>query len=150
MPDFDAVLTRLAEQGVPTITAPVVTDGLRRVCFRDPWVGCVVEVMEEGAATPGGIRPRFYDLVPALVYATLSVPDLGLARGFFCATLGLVEEPGTVAPRAGRTRRCGASKGRGASRSSPAAATSTSRSSATTTRPVGRSPTGTCSPTRGS
>jgi catechol 2,3-dioxygenase-like lactoylglutathione lyase family enzyme len=79
---------------VPTVTAPVVRDGLRRVCFRDPWVGCVVEVMEEGATTPGGIRPRFYDLAPALVYATVSVPDLGPARTFFCDTLGLHEEPG--------------------------------------------------------
>jgi catechol 2,3-dioxygenase-like lactoylglutathione lyase family enzyme len=93
VPDFEPVLARLSARGVPTITAPVVTDGLRRVCFRDPWAGCVVEVMEEGAATPGGIRPRFYDLAPALVYATLSVPDLGPARTFFCDTLGLVEEP---------------------------------------------------------
>ena len=51
-------------------------------------------MLEEGSATPGGIRPRFYDLVPAVVYATLNVPDLGEARRFFLDTLGLDEEPG--------------------------------------------------------
>ena len=53
---------------------PIVHEGLRRACFRDPYTGALVEVLEEGSATPGGIRPRFYDLVPALVHATLVVP----------------------------------------------------------------------------
>ena len=96
VPDFDGVLERLAEEGLATITEPHVVDGLRRACFRDPYAGCIVEVMEEGASTPGGVRPRFYDLVPAVVYLTLSVPDLAPARAFFCDALGLVEEPGTV------------------------------------------------------
>jgi catechol 2,3-dioxygenase-like lactoylglutathione lyase family enzyme len=52
--------------------------------------------MEEGEALPGGVRPRFYDLVPAFVYATVSVPDLGPARAFYCDTMGLVEEPDVV------------------------------------------------------
>lgn len=99
VPDFGGALVRLRERGVATLTEPLAVDGLRRVCFRDPWARCVVEVMEEGSATPGGIRPRFYDLVPTVVYAALSVPDLGPARAFFCDTLGLVEEPGEVLHR---------------------------------------------------
>ena len=75
---------------------PRSVDGLRRVAFADPHVGCVVEVFEEGAATPGGIRPRFYDLVPAVVYVTLSVADLDEARRFYVDALGLEEEPETV------------------------------------------------------
>ena len=78
------------------LSEPIVHDGLRRAAFRDPYTGALVEVLEEGSATPGGIRPRFYDLVPAVVYATVNVPDLAEARRFFVDTLGLEEEPGTV------------------------------------------------------
>lgn len=91
VPDFDAALTRLARRGVPTLTDPIVSDGLRRVCFRDPHVGIVAEVLEEGASVPGGVRPRFYDLVPAVVYASLSVPDLAPARRLFLDVIGLAE-----------------------------------------------------------
>jgi catechol 2,3-dioxygenase-like lactoylglutathione lyase family enzyme len=96
VPDFDEALGRLRALGVATLGEPVVHEGLRRVCFRDPQVGNVVEVMEEGSALPGGIRPRHFDLVPAVVYVSLSVSDLGRARRFFVGTLGLVEEPATV------------------------------------------------------
>jgi catechol 2,3-dioxygenase-like lactoylglutathione lyase family enzyme len=95
VPDFDAVLERLAGLGVTPITAPLTESGLRRAVIRDPYTGALVEVLEEGSATPGGIRPRFYDLVPALVYATINVPDLAEARRFFVDTLGLAEEPET-------------------------------------------------------
>src|SRR4051812_33707855 len=74
VPDFDAALERLAGLGVEPLAPPLVHDGLRRAAFRDPYAGVVVELMEEGPALPGGIRPRFYDLVPALVYAAISVP----------------------------------------------------------------------------
>jgi catechol 2,3-dioxygenase-like lactoylglutathione lyase family enzyme len=93
VPDFDAALGRLARRGVITLTEPVERHGLRRVCFRDPHVGIVVEVMEEGASTPGGVRPRFYDLVPAVVYAAVTVPDLAAARHSLIDVAGLVEEP---------------------------------------------------------
>lgn len=95
IPDFDAALERLRRHGVTMLTEPVAVDGLRRVAFVDPHVGCVVEVFEEGDATPGGIRPRFYDLAPAVVYVALSVADLDTARRFYVGSLGLVEEPGT-------------------------------------------------------
>jgi catechol 2,3-dioxygenase-like lactoylglutathione lyase family enzyme len=93
VPDFDAVLARLGRRRIATITEPVFHEGLRRVCFRDPYTGVVVEVIEEGAATPGGIRPRFYDLVPAVVYAAVTVPDLDAARCSLVDAAGLVEEP---------------------------------------------------------
>ena len=93
IPDFDDALARLGALGVPPLTEPATVDGLRRVCFRDPYTGIPVEVMEEGAALPGGIRPRFYDLVPAVVYAALSVSDLARAHRFLTTTVGLIEEP---------------------------------------------------------
>jgi catechol 2,3-dioxygenase-like lactoylglutathione lyase family enzyme len=96
VPDFDPVLERLAALGIELLSEPLAHDGLRRACFRDPCCGVLVEILEEGAATPGGIRPRFYDLVPAVVYAAISVPDLAVARRFFVETLGLAEEPNTV------------------------------------------------------
>jgi catechol 2,3-dioxygenase-like lactoylglutathione lyase family enzyme len=96
VPDFDGVLARLQAFGVRTLTEPAERDGLRRACFRDPAFGTIVEVMEDGEALPGGIRPRFYDLVPAVVYAAVSVADLDRARRFFVDTLGLAEEPGDV------------------------------------------------------
>jgi catechol 2,3-dioxygenase-like lactoylglutathione lyase family enzyme len=92
IPDFEPALERLHELGVPTMTEPQYRDGLRRVCFRDPGTGIVVEVLEDGPGLPGGVRPRFYDLAPGVVYATLSVPDLEAARSFYLGTLGLVEE----------------------------------------------------------
>jgi catechol 2,3-dioxygenase-like lactoylglutathione lyase family enzyme len=94
VPDFEPALERLAGRGVTPLAEPLVHEGLRRACFRDPYTGTLVEVLEEGAATPGGVRPRFYDLVPALVHATLVVSDLAEARRFFLDTLGLVEEAG--------------------------------------------------------
>jgi catechol 2,3-dioxygenase-like lactoylglutathione lyase family enzyme len=95
VPDFEPALERLAGLGVTPLSEPIVAEGLRRAAFRDPYTGTLVEVLEEGSATPGGIRPRFYDLVPAIVYATVNVPDLAEARRFFVDTLGLEEEPET-------------------------------------------------------
>ncbi len=93
VPDFDAALERLAGLGVESLTPPVAHEGLRRVCFREPGSRVVIEVLEDGEALPGGIRPRFYDLAPALVYVAISVSDLAAARRFFVDTIGLSEEP---------------------------------------------------------
>ena len=90
-------------------------------------------MLEEGAATPGGIRPRFYDLVPALVYGTVNVPDLAEARRFFVDTLGLEEEPDT-ALHPPELEALWGSTAPGATASSRAAATSTSRPFSTSTR----------------
>ena len=88
VPDFDDVVERLASLGVPTLGAPVIADGVRRVCFRDPTVGIPVEILEDGPALPGG-RDRYHDLGPAVVYVALSVPDLAEAVGFFRDVVGL-------------------------------------------------------------
>lgn len=97
LPDLDFSVGRLAERGVETFTAePQVHDGLRRICFRDPGTGIFVELLEEGAATPGGIRPRANTLAPAIVYVTVSVADLAAARDFYVEVLGLEEDRETV------------------------------------------------------
>jgi catechol 2,3-dioxygenase-like lactoylglutathione lyase family enzyme len=96
VPDFDQAVAAVAATGVAFLSEPLAQDGLRRVCFRDPELGVVVELMEEGPSLPGGVRPRHFDLVPALVYATLSVADLDRARAFLVDTVGLVEERQTV------------------------------------------------------
>lgn len=88
VPDFDATLDRLAALNIRTMTAPVVVDGLRRVCFRDPTVGIPVEIMEEGAALPGE-RDRYHDLGPAVVYVAASVTDLDDAVAYFRGVVGL-------------------------------------------------------------
>ena len=96
LPDFDFALTRLARFGVEPVTEPIVHSGLRRVCIRDPGTGVFVELLEEGPATPGGVRTRDATLVPAVVYATLSVPDLATAREFYVDVVGLDEDRSTV------------------------------------------------------
>jgi catechol 2,3-dioxygenase-like lactoylglutathione lyase family enzyme len=93
VPDFDAATRALVATGVTLPHDPVCTGGLRRVCFRDPEIGVIVEVMEDGPAIAGGLRPRFYDLEPAVVYVTVSVGDLQRARTFFVDVVGLVEAP---------------------------------------------------------
>ncbi|WP_187369093.1 VOC family protein [Baekduia soli] len=96
VPDFDAALAGMRSSGLEPITEPMLAGGLRRVAFHDPELAVVVELMEEGVALPGGVRPRFYDLAPALVSATLSVADLDRARTFLVETLGLVPVPDVV------------------------------------------------------
>lgn len=96
VPDFDAALERLAGLGVEPLTPPIAHEGLRRFCFREPGSRVVIEVMEDGEALPGGIRPRFYDLAPALIYVAISVDDLTAARRFFADAIGLSEAPATL------------------------------------------------------
>jgi len=96
VPNLDRALERLGALGVSPLTAPAVRDGLRRVCIREPGCGVIVELFEEGSATPGGIRPRFYELEPAVVYLAVSVPELGEAKRFFGDALGLVERQDVV------------------------------------------------------
>ncbi len=87
--DFDHALTALTRRGCHTITEPVVVDGLRRVVFRDPFVGCFVEIFEDGPARPGGDEQTSGDPRPAIVYAACSVPDLAAAKAFYTDMIGL-------------------------------------------------------------
>jgi catechol 2,3-dioxygenase-like lactoylglutathione lyase family enzyme len=94
VPDFDEVLARLGRFGIETITpATDFGEGIRRVCVRDPDVGAIIEIMEDGPAMPGGARPRQFDLGPGVVYAAVSVPDLGEAGKFWTGVLGLEPVP---------------------------------------------------------
>jgi catechol 2,3-dioxygenase-like lactoylglutathione lyase family enzyme len=92
VPDFDDTLTRVGLAGLALMGPVMEIDGLRRACIRDPYVGTVIEIMEEGATLPGGIRSSFFNLAPAIVYVTLVVADLIAARRFFIETVGLREE----------------------------------------------------------
>ena len=92
VPDFDDCLERMHRHGLVTYTEPIGTVGMRRVCFRDPDTGTVVEVLEEGPNLPGGNRASdFSNAWPALVYAAASVPDLERALAFFTNTAGFTE-----------------------------------------------------------
>lgn len=75
--DFDASLAVLEQYGIRPIAGITIVHGLRRMAFRDPYIGIIVEVMEDGVAAP------------AIVYAATSVADLAGARAFYGETLGL-------------------------------------------------------------
>lgn len=76
--DLDARLENLAPLGVRPVTAPKGEAGARRVAFRDPFIGTMVELMERGAA-PAWVHPA----TPALVYAAASSSDLDGSRAYF-------------------------------------------------------------------
>jgi catechol 2,3-dioxygenase-like lactoylglutathione lyase family enzyme len=87
--DFDRTLRRLHRAGLPTLTPPLIVNGARRVCVREPGADTIVEVMEAGPEFPG---PG-----PAIGYVTVSVSDLGSARRYFGEAFGLEEiEPDAV------------------------------------------------------
>ena len=91
--DFQSVIDVLARWHIPLLSPVVERHGLRRAAFRDPFVGVIVECLEDGAALPGGVRQRALDFDPAFIYATSSVADLDSARNFYRDVLGLTIEP---------------------------------------------------------
>ncbi|KXF56471.1 hypothetical protein AXA44_34590 [Rhodococcus sp. SC4] len=92
VPDFDDCLQRLRNFGIDTITDPMCfSDGVRRVAFRDPHVGTVVEILEDGPDLPGGSPPHYFNNKPAILYSAVVVPNIGSARDFWIGTLGLEE-----------------------------------------------------------
>jgi catechol 2,3-dioxygenase-like lactoylglutathione lyase family enzyme len=92
LPDVADALARLQRLGVePTTDRPITDAGLDRWCIRDPATGVFVELMEEGTELPGGVRPRANSLMPAVVYAAVSVADLERAVSFYVGVLGLKE-----------------------------------------------------------
>jgi catechol 2,3-dioxygenase-like lactoylglutathione lyase family enzyme len=68
-------------QVVPVVT-PAVGGGTRRLAFRDPFVGVIVEVCESRAST-----------CPTLTYVASSVASLARARQFYGEVIGLELEP---------------------------------------------------------
>jgi len=79
--DFDAALVAIVGNGL-ALTGRDGGRGARRCAFRDPFVGCMVEVRE----APGGAGP-------ALLYAAASVSDLAAARHYYGEVLGFPLAP---------------------------------------------------------
>ncbi len=89
VPDFDETLERLSGLGIETITEPQCFDGFRRVCYRDPDLGSIIEIIEEGGAGPA--QERVFDVDPGVVYATLSLRDFAEGRRFLAEVIALPE-----------------------------------------------------------
>jgi catechol 2,3-dioxygenase-like lactoylglutathione lyase family enzyme len=84
--DFDRTLSELAKREIVPMAGTAIAHGLRRCAYRDPHIGVIVEVMEDG----GPLRARTgRSAGPALVYAAASVSDLGGARHFYEQVLQL-------------------------------------------------------------
>jgi catechol 2,3-dioxygenase-like lactoylglutathione lyase family enzyme len=67
----------------------VGSPGKRRVAFRDPFAGIIIEIIEENEALSPGVRHRHFDLDPFIVYAAVSVSDIAASRDFFGRVVGL-------------------------------------------------------------
>lgn len=89
VPDLDRTIAVLARWEIETISGPIDLGRGRRLCFRDPFVGAMIEVMEEAPDLPGGVRGKRFDLEPAIVYVTSSVSDAVSARHYWGAQVGL-------------------------------------------------------------
>jgi catechol 2,3-dioxygenase-like lactoylglutathione lyase family enzyme len=79
--DFDRVVSGLERRSIPLLGA-AGAPGQRRLAFRDPHVGVVLEVME-------GAAPA----CPAVIYATSSVADIARARYLYQMVLGAEIQP---------------------------------------------------------
>ncbi|RYD54382.1 MAG: hypothetical protein EOP60_07710 [Sphingomonadales bacterium] len=83
---FDHALAEMARRGIVPIAGIMTVQGLRRCAYRDPYIGVIVEVMEDGEA----LRARTgREAGPALVYAAASVSDLAGARDHYTRVLEL-------------------------------------------------------------
>jgi catechol 2,3-dioxygenase-like lactoylglutathione lyase family enzyme len=91
VPDFAASLSALAANGVGLIAPPQLRDGLRRAAFREPYVGMIIEIIEEGDALPWRVQGD--RSLPFLVYATSSVSDLAGAERYYRDGMGMQIEP---------------------------------------------------------
>jgi catechol 2,3-dioxygenase-like lactoylglutathione lyase family enzyme len=91
--NFDAALSAVSANGVVLLGEVVTRGSLRRAAFRDPFVGTILEILEDGDSLPWSAdRPPVNDL-PAVVYATSSVPDLEIARDFYSKVIESPIEP---------------------------------------------------------
>ncbi len=98
--DLNAAKAVLREWDIPVVAELAEPGEPRRLSFRDPFIGCFVEIMQDGDNLPGGSPARHHDAEPALIYATASVSDLAGARRFYGETLGLdiVDGPAVHGP----------------------------------------------------
>ena len=89
VPDLEAARQVLARWDIAVAGETALAGDAKRLAFRDPFIGCFVELIEDGDAVPGGMAERHHDADPSIVYATSSVSDLDAARAFYADTLGL-------------------------------------------------------------
>lgn len=94
--DFERAMAALSAWNVAPISPPVGAPGCRRAAIRDPFVGIVIEMIEESDALGPALRHRHFDLEPMIVYVAASVSNLERARHFYGDLLGLriVDEQG--------------------------------------------------------
>jgi hypothetical protein len=79
--DYDRVVKGLAKMDIPVL-GEAGTKGARRLAFRDPHIGCVIEAQESESAD-----------CPTMTYATSSVADIGQSRYFWGEVVGVPLEP---------------------------------------------------------
>ncbi|WP_313314165.1 hypothetical protein [Stutzerimonas nitrititolerans] len=87
MRDLDVARATLAQWQIPISAELTDSDGTRRLAFRDPFIGCFVELIEGYALVADASAPRHPDIDPTIVYATHSVSDLQAARSYYADTL---------------------------------------------------------------
>jgi catechol 2,3-dioxygenase-like lactoylglutathione lyase family enzyme len=80
--DFAAVVQGLERWNIAALGGVNGAAGSRRLAFRDPHVGAVVEVVESTSPT-----------APTMTYATSSVADLAAARHYYRDVIGCELEP---------------------------------------------------------
>jgi catechol 2,3-dioxygenase-like lactoylglutathione lyase family enzyme len=80
--NFNQVADGLKQWDVPLIGGPVGGSGKRRLTFRDPFAGAIVEAIESDAGT-----------CPKLAYATCSMPDMARARHLYSEVIGAALAP---------------------------------------------------------
>jgi hypothetical protein len=79
--DYDRVGVGLARMNIPVLGEGGAA-GARRLAFRDPHIGCIIEVQQSNSTD-----------CPTMTYATSSVADIGEARRFWRDIVGAPLEP---------------------------------------------------------
>jgi catechol 2,3-dioxygenase-like lactoylglutathione lyase family enzyme len=90
VPNWDALMERIACTGGTFLSPPLGRRGERRVCMRDP-EGILLELVE---VAPPSDRSAAHAALAATRNITLSVPNLDKAARFWIDALGLAEERG--------------------------------------------------------
>ncbi len=90
VPDWDALLERIACTGGELLSAPLGQRGQRRACLRDP-EGILLELVEVAQSDDHSGAPATLATMRSI---SLSVSNLGRAARFWVEALGLPEERG--------------------------------------------------------
>jgi catechol 2,3-dioxygenase-like lactoylglutathione lyase family enzyme len=93
VPDWDGCLERVRAEGIQPLEVAPGPEGARTFSYRPPGLALMIEVFEDGPAVAGGVRPRQFDVGPAVIYVGLSVADADRAEDFFADVIGLDRLP---------------------------------------------------------